>query len=1311
MPDYIGSIAVPEITPSGTFPIVGDFPFGRVQAPEIVVHQFGSANAKIEQRFYLGSGARRHLVRRAALNRTERNTLRDFWEARQGGYGAFNFNAPQEAGGTTAVTARFEREPLAWEQAASGICSVGLVIVEIPTTSPTYTLNSTESRFPGASLKTALLSQVQELIPLITVQPRDQTYSAIYVSDRRCTVGGQLYQARLLGWGGISQSIGGQSDDASFVFGNADRVMRQVSNAVDLWRASVEFALFHVGTGIKLNLWKGEVIDWDMDAGPEFRMSAADGIYELTLPYPDRLVDRNCWKLFNGPACPYASVGSGGSASSCDKGLETPNGCRAHNMQRYFGGIAAQPQGVRIRDNANKGVQITATSIIADSVYGQVIPQIYTDSALPIAAKVIAGRDEGEFYNALGIVGEGPLVAFDFDPLKQLLDNQAPHGPAPLGLRTALGTDPAGVADNFVLGETGASPAAIYAAGTAFAEIRRSDQKGIQPTPLSTHTMQVTVAQGLRGWIWTGAGTRSEQLLTNPFWIAINCMLRARGLRYAAAAVCEQFFDVAAAIAAATICDQSVTKLVGSGSETQFKFRGVLQDQKPLRDWLQEMLMGALGHFTFVFGKLKIGIRINSSTVEAFTEGNILFNSLRLKPVRPTFNHLTGSFADEEFDYVANTVSVYDIDHAQLIGGAAAPLFLKSTMSLVGCVSKSQAARIVSTRLREELGGISLTEQRKARMVSYRTTILALNVEPGMVCSMTQAEMPDGAGEFRVQSWRLNPDYSIDIEGRTTADSMYDLTVGPKPVDVTADAVPAEVTFSTLPVQPWGGNAEVPAASNPLYATTEKLFALGLTYEPLADVGSLAKLLVTGAAPVTSLLPGAGPAVASYSTSTSGGSIPANRYVTVLIYGVDATGRMTQPTTPATVVVGAGGSNSIALNGITWPSGLTGYWVFASSDYRHICRQAVGSGTPSSITLTSIAAVRNYSLPAKSTKLLRVLVSRMKHSGVDGLAVGAAGAGSITVTGAAWSTNEWAGRVVSVISDASDGSAQIWDYVVTSNTADTFTVTGGPLADGVEVDDVLIIRTKVTTSSATTVGDAKWANSTYPAGMTAGDEIGLLIRVIGGLGKGQVRRCVSNTATVHTVDRAWDVVPDSTSVYVVQDSNFSYTADSEVIDNDHPDNRITMSVPVDNLLGQTLMVEVATVDKFGITSNSANNCFREVYLPGSAGTATGGYFEMIPVAGAVTPDLANGFNQSAGLTSDLTVNDPISTGRPIAIGSWLLLRFAQNATGGWRINWGGAFAGITNEQPDPLPNMTSKFQFTTRDGVTWELDFSQKGIS
>jgi hypothetical protein len=45
-------------------------------------------------------------------------------------------------------------------------------------------------------------------------------------------------------------------------------------------------------------------------------------------------------------------------------------------------------------------------------------------------------------------------------------------------------------------------------------------------------------------------------------------------------------------------------------------------------------------------------------------------------------------------------------------------------------------------RLREELGGLTADEQRKARRVALKTTVLALATEPGMVCAVYDADMP-----------------------------------------------------------------------------------------------------------------------------------------------------------------------------------------------------------------------------------------------------------------------------------------------------------------------------------------------------------------------------------------------------------------------------------------------------------------------------------------------------------------------------------------------------------------------------------------
>ncbi len=863
--DYIGTIAVPQATPIGTFPIVSDFGYGLSHQPKVAIHQFGSANAKIEQRFLLENGARHFTVRRSRMRESDRQALRNFWENSYGPYGAFAYNAPNDDGhGATPTVCRFENEPLSWEFLSDAISSVGVTLVEIPSSASTYALNSEVTRFPSDALKTALLDQVQTIIPLICIQPLQSGYPAIYVSDRRCTIGSQLYLPRLLEFDGISQGIGNESDQAQFSFGNADRVMTALVNAVDLFRASISFSLFHVDSGIQIDLWKGEIVDWTLDSGPAFQVTAADGMYELNLPYPTRKISRTCWKCFSdGLNCPFSTKSTGmdtihfptGDPTQCDKSYDGPNGCLAHGMKHYFGGIIAEPQGVSIKDNSTGFMgfgrsTITATSIVNDSVYDQVIPEIYTDneewtdsngnirSGMPVNCKICEGRDESDFYEALGIVGEGPLT---LGPLVEniggvntsqyQLDGQYNHGfPGTYGFRPYNGTDPAGEYDFFSL-DAGVNPwgqlpdwrvvsylLSVYkdnfAAGTSFVVIRRKDQSGIQLSTPDQHQMQANVLIGLTGWVWSAPGERGYGMLTNPIWIVINMMLKALGLRNADAGTAEQYFDVNAAIAAAAVCQNAVTPLIGTATtETQFQFRGILQDQKPLRDWIQEVLMNCLGYYSFEFGKLKLGIRDNSSAIESFTIGNILFKSLSLSPNKPAFNHLTANFADREFAFAANNVVIYDQDNATLMGNASGPLFTKSEMNLAGTCTKSQAARIITTRLREELGGINAAQWTAARRLSFKTTILSLNVEPGMVCSMTHPDMPAGVcngvptpnyGEFRVQSWKLNKDYSIEIQGRTTVDEMYDFTVGPKPADVIAGPVPTEPPLTSgVPEELW----------------------------------------------------------------------------------------------------------------------------------------------------------------------------------------------------------------------------------------------------------------------------------------------------------------------------------------------------------------------------------------------------------------------------------------------------------------------------------------------------------------------------
>ena len=153
-----------------------------IPAREVAIHQFGSGNAKIEQRFLLGTGARHFTIRKNWLRDGDRIALRSFWESKYGPYGAFTYDAPNDdGGGTTPVTCRFANEPLSWKMVADWACSLGITLIEIPSTSPAYSLTQTVDHFPPSALQTALLSQVQEIIPLVRIQPLQSGYPTILV--------------------------------------------------------------------------------------------------------------------------------------------------------------------------------------------------------------------------------------------------------------------------------------------------------------------------------------------------------------------------------------------------------------------------------------------------------------------------------------------------------------------------------------------------------------------------------------------------------------------------------------------------------------------------------------------------------------------------------------------------------------------------------------------------------------------------------------------------------------------------------------------------------------------------------------------------------------------------------------------------------------------------------------------------------------------------------------------------------------------------------------------------------------------------
>ena len=117
--------------------------------------------------------------------------------------------------------------------------------------------------------------------------------------------------------------------------------MTQLANDTDLKYAEIDLCLFHVNSGILLQLWKGVIQNFTSDGTPIFPVTCSDGFFQIMNQYPERQISRQCWKTYNdGVNCPWATKGrsasavtaAGGDPASCDYYLESANGCQVHGM-------------------------------------------------------------------------------------------------------------------------------------------------------------------------------------------------------------------------------------------------------------------------------------------------------------------------------------------------------------------------------------------------------------------------------------------------------------------------------------------------------------------------------------------------------------------------------------------------------------------------------------------------------------------------------------------------------------------------------------------------------------------------------------------------------------------------------------------------------------------------------------------------------------------------------------------------------------------------------------------------------------------
>ena len=1224
MSDSLGPIQIPDPPKIAPFPLTADYTSGVDFSPPVVAHVFDQPGLKTEQRYQMGPGARRFRFFRDHLSCQDYANLKAHFEQAQGQYAYFDYSFASPAG-IEVVNARYENPNISFNQVVGMIMSdPGVTLLEEPIGATPYNSVATVERFPDSLLTAALLSQVQRFIPLVTIKPRSTAYT-LYLSNQRVTVDGQLYLPRLAAWSGITQTMSESSDAAQFTFGNADDVFNQLANQVSLYRAPVTFSLFHVNTGYLIDLWAGAARQWSMSSDGKFILPATDGAFELTLNYPFRQLSRTCWKVYKGDFCPSVAA-----FTDCPKDYDS---CVARGVQGSFGGVVASPQTVHIKDNTTGVIgfgrsQLTSVSIADDTIYDRTVQEVYTDEAMLVTCDVAEGRDESEFYSALGIVGEGPIGAYSPNLITHSLDGQPPHDPLhDGGWRGIVGNDPALPLEYFGIDQapwTNIPPGSTYAGGLAFAEIRRTDAAGLQLAPVSDRAMSVTVTQGVSGWVWTAPGQRVwTPGLTNTVWIAVNVYLKARGVRVTPAnaaavppSVQEQYFNVPQAIAAAAVCEVMVDKIIGTGQERQWPFRGVIKEQKALKDWLQEILNGALGFFTFVNGKLWIGCRTDASVRagNAFTQASILYGSLQATPVDPTFNWLDGMFGDEEFAWALNKVTIYDIDAAGFLGTPDAPQYLKSSQTFLGISNKSQCGRAITTRLREELGGVGLAEMAAARNLQFNTTLLSLQTMVGDVVSLTHPRLPNGESKGRVQTWTLNPDFSISIATTPVTDLMYDLDsdVGPKPVDVPAAPVPPELLHSADGLA-WMPNHVAPFAGDPLYPDpNERTFDLWQDYSITREGVWAPAIWISGEKVINQFAAPVQPRILNMQMG-NGGHISGPVTIYAAVTQVDSTGAPSAPSNLYALWIPAGVNNqAFTLTLAAAPSGTWAGWNFyAGTDRRRLALQVSSTGNPpASFTFLGPISSMTQQLPDGAARAVAVKVKHEWHAGIAGVTItGVTAPNRIQSNDFIGAADAWVGRFISALADASDGSAPLWDFTITAFDPATGTMTVTPdcvhadPADSVQVDDVLIVRSIATAAGPSFVEDSMWNNSVArnqfnSAGLRPSEETGRIYRILRGTGAGQFRGITGNSNIRITIDTPWTTVPDATSIGVVEAADWQTPAETSEGDVPRAGYPFELRMPIANLADEVALVGGFLVDDQGNLTDEEFAVYREIYIFG-----------------------------------------------------------------------------------------------------------------
>jgi hypothetical protein len=834
----------------------------------------------------------------------------------------------------------------------------------------------------------------------------------------------------------------------------------------------------------------------------------------------------------------------------------------------------------------------------------------------------------------------------------------------------------------------------------------------------------------------------------NPAWVILDALTWA-GIRYPE-------IDIQSFINAAKVCATQIyytdqtgtsTNLDADGSaHLRYRVSASIRDRRSAAEILTGLANGCKANLDWVNGLLRLtiqstlgeqqpaavsGSNYNTAVSSVAYDGSsksgyVAYkfdgsNILRDSSGKSTFkisrlqtsampNRVSFAFQDRNNQWVQDSLNEAD---SQAI--ARVTFETPGNMQVVGPNTFDQAMRIAATYEAGFYRGNPAGDARGTMIAEFQTTYKACHLRAGDIVMVSDSDHGISSQLFRVKRIQTSTDYeTMTVTAHWHYDAWYVDSYGQTQA---GGQPPQQKDPKNRAPRPWAPDTVIPPSGDAMYDPTELTFSLAPDYSHARDGSALVSLAVGGVMPLNQFASLAPPTlVVQASVASSGGSLAAGTYW-LAVCARDSSGNLSAPSILGRADIASGTANTATLATPAWDAATVHWSLFAGTDPRRLTYQTGGSGTPTSVTLSAYNAA-SWGVPDAGGVVLRARVKQVVHAGIFGAALTGTGTNALTITGAGWTTNHWAGRIVSVIGKGDNSAVPVANFLVSANTADTLTVSPDPAGLGIVAGDVVVMRTKPSIAG-NVLTDADWVNGlSGGAGLAAGAEVGNYYLIVAGTARGQYQRITANTSTAITT-LPFRTALDSTSVGIVVSPTWQSTADSLPIANLDQTATISIAPDIQNLYGEAVLVQVATVGPDGRESDETISPMREAWIAGvNAAAVSPGYVTLSPVAGVVTIDLAAGANFRVVLASGTayTMAPPVFTGGSITAGASISVYFDQDATGGRPMPaFSNAAGGFVSNAGASIPAVDTASTRTavvfTFHGSLWSPDSAITGLS